>query len=163
MQGIKQLLGHPLQPAARGSVLVPPHDDDEAKKLEEKYSAREMERLQRVIESLKEELGKPKSSLTPLEASTHSPVDEAQTQSKIHATQVQELFERFAEEQKATISATLKNKTEAMDEENELIEQRAKELEVERMKFTEAAVQLGRERAALEVTVTLECSTDLLC
>jgi len=39
----------------------------------------------------------------------------------------------------------------ARDEEKERLEARFKELEDERMKFTEAAVRLGREKAALEV------------
>lgn len=39
----------------------------------------------------------------------------------------------------------------ARDEEQKRIDERFKELEEERRKFTEAAVRLGREKAALEV------------
>ena len=39
----------------------------------------------------------------------------------------------------------------ARDEEQNRIDERFKELEEERRKFTEAAVRLGREKAALEV------------
>lgn len=39
----------------------------------------------------------------------------------------------------------------ARDEEKQRLEERAKGLEEERRKFTEAAVRLGKEKAALEV------------
>ena len=40
----------------------------------------------------------------------------------------------------------------ARDEERQRLESRAKELDDERKKFTEAAIRLGREKAALEVS-----------
>ena len=73
--------------------------------------------------------------------------EEAQTQAKEHAAQVQELFDRFAEEQRVAAMSLIKSR----DAENERLDRRADELDEERRKFTEAAVQLGKEKAAFEV------------
>ncbi|KAI0352101.1 hypothetical protein OH77DRAFT_1460841 [Trametes cingulata] len=97
----------------------------------------EIERLQAVIEKLRAEL------------------EEAQKQAAASAAQVQELFDRFAEEQSkpanhaADMSVDLMTAP-ARDEERQRLDARFKELEEERRKFTEAAVRLGREKAALE-------------
>ncbi len=58
MQEIKQLLRLPAQHTLRASAYGHIEDDDEMKVMEEKQSTREIGRLQRVIESLKQELGK---------------------------------------------------------------------------------------------------------
>lgn len=158
MQEIRQMLGNPVVPGGEPSTAAGMTDAEEAKEVAERQSAREIERLQRVIETLKQELGK-WTAQSRADQNVNRTTDEAQLQSKAHAAQVQELFERFAEEQRATIAATLKTRVDAMDEENELIGQKAQELEEERLKFTEAAVQLGRERAALEVHLS-SCSVD---
>ncbi|KAI0738684.1 Afadin and alpha-actinin-binding-domain-containing protein [Daedaleopsis nitida] len=95
---------------------------------------REIERLQAVIDKLRQEL------------------DQAQKQAAASAAHIQELFDRFAEEQRITaadVSIDLMTAP-ARDEEQRRLDERFKELEEERRKFTEAAVRLGRDKAALE-------------
>ncbi|KAI9062566.1 hypothetical protein FKP32DRAFT_805484 [Trametes sanguinea] len=97
----------------------------------------EIERLQAVIDKLRAEL------------------EEAQKQAASSAAQVQELFDRFAEEQAAAETHTADMSVDLMtaparDEERQRLEARFRELEEERQKFTEAAVRLGKEKAALE-------------
>ncbi|PCH36393.1 hypothetical protein WOLCODRAFT_140389 [Wolfiporia cocos MD-104 SS10] len=96
----------------------------------------ELERLQKVIDTLRAELC------------------EAQEQAKMYAKQTQELFDRYAEDERlaqqmAEPSVELITIPQR-DEERERLDARFKELEEERIKFTEAAVRLGREKAALE-------------
>ncbi|KZT07244.1 uncharacterized protein LAESUDRAFT_742987 [Laetiporus sulphureus 93-53] len=98
--------------------------------------ASEIDRLQAVIETLRKEL------------------EEAQKQASTYAAQTQALFDRFAEEEKpqgdvGEMSVDLMTAP-ARDEEKRRLDTRFKELEQERQKFTEAAVRLGREKAALE-------------
>ena len=82
--------------------------------------------------------------------------DEAQKQAATYAAQTQELFDRFAEDERlrqgeiAEMSVDLMTAPER-DEERQRLDARFKELDEERKKFTEAAVRLGREKAALEV------------
>ncbi|CDO68386.1 hypothetical protein BN946_scf184815.g33 [Trametes cinnabarina] len=97
----------------------------------------DVERLQAVIDKLRSDL------------------EEAQKQAAASAAQVQELFDRFAEEQAAAAAHAGDMSVDSMtaparDEERQRIEARFKELEEERQKFTEAAVRLGKEKAALE-------------
>ncbi|KAI0628058.1 Afadin and alpha-actinin-binding-domain-containing protein [Trametes polyzona] len=97
----------------------------------------EVERLQAVIDKLRAEL------------------EEAQRQAATSAAQMQELFDRFAEEQAESATRTADVSMDLMtaparDEERQRLDARFKELEEERQKFTEAAVRLGREKAALE-------------
>ncbi|KAI0364368.1 hypothetical protein BV20DRAFT_974567 [Pilatotrama ljubarskyi] len=97
----------------------------------------EIERLQAVIDRLRAEL------------------EDAQKQAAASAAQVQELFDRFAEEQAQPASHLADVSMDLMtapvrDEEKQRLDARFKELEEERRKFTEAAVRLGREKAALE-------------
>ncbi len=73
---------------------------------------------------------------------------------------MQELFDRFAEEQAEAATHTAEMSMDLMtaparDEERQRLDARFKELEAERQKFTEAAVRLGKEKAALEVRVEM--------
>ncbi|KAI0642311.1 Afadin and alpha-actinin-binding-domain-containing protein [Trametes meyenii] len=113
----------------------PPSSED-ANLIRARESA-EIERLQAVIGKLRAEL------------------DEAQKQAATSAAQVQELFDRFAEEQAEVAGRTADISMDLMtaparDEERQRLDSRFKELEGERQKFTEAAVRLGKEKAALE-------------
>ena len=81
--------------------------------------------------------------------------DQAQRQAAASAAQVQELFDRFAEEQRLASNETAEMSVDlitapARDEEQQRLDQRFKELEEERRKFTEAAVRRGKEKAVLE-------------
>lgn len=97
--------------------------------------------------------------------------DEAQKQAAASAAQVQELFDRFVEEQAHPTTHTSDMSMDlitapARDEERQLLDARFKELEVERQKFTEAAVRLGREKAALEVRelrLTVKIELMMIC
>ncbi|KAI0664322.1 Afadin and alpha-actinin-binding-domain-containing protein [Cubamyces menziesii] len=109
----------------------PGHADTRAKE------SAEIERLQAVVNKLRLEL------------------EEAQKQAAASAAQVQELFDRFAEEQNASKHPTEDMSMDLMiaparDEERQRLDERFKELEEERHRFTEAAVRLGKEKAALE-------------
>ncbi|KAH9939056.1 Afadin and alpha-actinin-binding-domain-containing protein [Epithele typhae] len=97
----------------------------------------ELERLQGVIDKLREEL------------------DNSQKQAAASAAQTQELFDRFAEEQRLAASNVAEMSVDLMtstvcDEEKARLEERFKQLEEERRKFTEAAIRLGKEKAAIE-------------
>ncbi|TFK86472.1 hypothetical protein K466DRAFT_492758 [Polyporus arcularius HHB13444] len=97
----------------------------------------EVDRLQAVVDKLREEL------------------DQSQKQAAAAAAQTQELFDRFAEEQRLASNDVAEMSVDLMtaparDEEQKRLDERFKELEQERRKFTEAAVRLGREKAALE-------------
>ncbi|KAH9945758.1 Afadin and alpha-actinin-binding-domain-containing protein [Amylocystis lapponica] len=100
-------------------------------------SVAEVDRLQKVVETLRAEL------------------EQTQKQSAAYAAQTQDLFDRFAEDQRlmqgevGEMSVDLMTCT-ARDEEKHRLDARARELEEERKKFTDAAVRLGREKAALE-------------
>ena len=82
--------------------------------------------------------------------------DEAQKQAAAYAAQTQELFDRYAEDERlkqgyvGEMSVDLMT-VPARDEERQRLDERFRELDEERKKFTEAAVRLGREKAALEV------------
>ncbi|KAH9832560.1 uncharacterized protein C8Q71DRAFT_258970 [Rhodofomes roseus] len=97
----------------------------------------EVDRLQAVIDKLRAEL------------------DEAQKQAATYAAQTQALFDRFADDERllqgeaGEMSVDLMTAP-ARDEERQRLDARFKELDGERKKFTEAAVRLGREKAALE-------------
>lgn len=82
--------------------------------------------------------------------------DKAQKEAAASAAQTQELFDRFAEAQRLASSEIPDMSVDLMtaperDEEKQRLEARFRELEEERRKFTETAVRLGKEKAALEV------------
>jgi hypothetical protein len=80
------------------------------------------------------------------------------------ATQVaetQSMFDKFVEDHRITTHDVGEMSVELMtaplrDEEKERIEIVKKDLDVERQRFTEAAIKLGKERAELEVNY-LDC------
>lgn len=83
-------------------------------------------------------------------------VDEAQKQAASYAAQTQELFDRYAEDERLKQGTVSEMSVDLMtaparDEERQCLDERFRELDEERKKFTEAAVRLGREKAALEV------------
>ncbi|TBU23711.1 Afadin and alpha-actinin-binding-domain-containing protein [Dichomitus squalens] len=97
----------------------------------------EIERLQAVIDKLRDDL------------------DESQKQAAASAAQTQELFDRYAEDQRLAASNVGEMSVDLItapvrDEEKQRLDTRFRELEEERRKFTEAAVRLGKEKAALE-------------
>ncbi|KZT25324.1 hypothetical protein NEOLEDRAFT_1156280 [Neolentinus lepideus HHB14362 ss-1] len=96
----------------------------------------DVERLQGVIDGLMAEL------------------EQARVQASEHTAKIQEVMDRYAEDERmqgeiADMSMELMT-IPLRDEEKEKLENRAKELEEERKKFTEATIRLGKERAALE-------------
>lgn len=97
----------------------------------------------------------------------HLSSDEAQKQASSYASQTQALFDRFAADERllqgdvGDVSVDLMT-VPARDEERQRLEARFKELDDERKKFTEAAVRLGREKAALEVRYSDLASVFLL-
>jgi len=82
--------------------------------------------------------------------------DQTHTQAQQQASQNQALFNNFVVPQQETPPDAAEMSTELMttsmaDAERESLEKIRQELDNEREKFTQAAVQLGRERTALEV------------
>ncbi|TFK48399.1 hypothetical protein OE88DRAFT_1810308 [Heliocybe sulcata] len=99
-------------------------------------SEEEAERLHGIIDGLKTEL------------------ERARAQSSEHTVKIQQMVDRYAEDERlqggmAEMSMELMT-VPMRDEEKERLDNRAKDLEDERRKFTEATVRLGKERAALE-------------
>jgi hypothetical protein len=82
--------------------------------------------------------------------------EQAHVQSATHAAHTQALFDQLAEEHHfikddaRDMSVDLITVT-VKDEEKERLEAIKKQLKEEREKFTEAAIKLGRDKAALEV------------
>lgn len=115
----------------------------------------EVDRLQSVVDKLRAELGACHIFPYSLQAPHHY-AEQAQKQAAASAAQTQELFDRFAEEQRLASSHVAEMSVDlitapARDEEQQRLDLRFKELEEERRQFTEAAIRLGREKAALEV------------
>ncbi|KAL1941270.1 hypothetical protein VTO73DRAFT_7482 [Trametes versicolor] len=137
-RSLRDTISHRTEPSAsvcnhscKASSSSTPMNDTPAKE------KAEVERLQAVIDKLRSDL------------------EEAQRQAASSAAQVQELFDRFAEEQAEAATHTAEMSMDLMtaparDEERQRLDARFKELEAERQKFTEAAVRLGKEKAALE-------------
>ncbi|OCH85887.1 hypothetical protein OBBRIDRAFT_890874 [Obba rivulosa] len=123
---------------ARETVTSPSATGAAASSAESSKAANvEVDRLQAVIETLRKELA------------------QAQKDSARYAAQAQDLFDRFAADERLLNSQAANTSVDAMtspekDEERQRLEARFKELEEERKKFTEAAVRLGKEKAALE-------------
>ncbi|KAH8091643.1 Afadin and alpha-actinin-binding-domain-containing protein [Cristinia sonorae] len=95
----------------------------------EQVDRAEVVKLQTVIKTLRKDL------------------DEAQKQSATYAAQAQDLLDRFTNEQQL---AQENAKNPAANQEQELLDEQRQELEEDRRKFTEAAVKLGKDKAALE-------------
>ncbi|KAI8996403.1 hypothetical protein BD414DRAFT_199770 [Trametes punicea] len=137
-QSLRESISHRMESSSSPSRCSPraPSSSTHTGSNVAKDSA-EIERLQVIIDKLRAEL------------------EEAQKQAAASAAQVQELFDRFTEEQAATTHHVMDMSVDLMtapaqDEERQRLDARFKELEEERRKFTEAAVRLGKEKAALE-------------
>jgi len=114
----------------------------------------EVARLHATIAQLKQEIGW--SRCSPEDALIEYMTDQAHTQAQHQASQTRALFDKFAVPQQETPSDVAEMSMELMttsmaDAERERLEKIRQELDNEREKFTQAAVQLGRERTALEV------------
>ena len=119
----------------------------------------ELERLQGIITTLKEEIGTLVILLFIVGNSYTFVTAHSQKETIAHATETQALFDKFAKKHRdATgeigemsielISAPLR------DEEMERLDSLRRELDSERQRFTEAAVKFGREKADLEVNLS---------
>ncbi|KAF9474824.1 hypothetical protein BDN70DRAFT_884425 [Pholiota conissans] len=97
----------------------------------------EVERLQTIITNLKEEL------------------ERSQKQSLTHVAETQAMFDKFAEDHRISTGEIDNMSVELMsvplqDEAKERLDKLRKELDMERQKFTDAAIVFGKEKAALE-------------
>jgi hypothetical protein len=73
-----------------------------------------------------------------------------------HMTETQAMFDKFAEDHRIVTGEIGDMSVELMtaplkDEEKERLDILRKELDLERQKFTDAAIKFGKEKAALEV------------
>ena len=119
----------------------------------------ELERLQGIITTLKEEIGMT-SHCHSLSVTLKTFVTaRSQKESIAHAADTQALFDKFVKNHRVAtgeigemsielISAPLR------DEEKERLDSLRRELDSERQRFTEAAIKFGREKAALEVNLS---------
>ena len=118
----------------------------------------EIDRLQAIIDALRVEIGAFNSIMLHIFLGILNEIsDNAHKQSAAHAAETQALFNGLQEQplvprirDAGEVSVDLMI-TPAKDEERDRIEVNKRGLEEERRKFTEAAVKLGREKAALEV------------
>ncbi|RDB15346.1 Afadin- and alpha-actinin-binding protein B [Hypsizygus marmoreus] len=100
-------------------------------------SNEEVERLQNIITSLKEEL------------------ERSRKQTLVQAAETQAMFDKFAEDHRIATGNIGEMSIELMsvplrDVEKERLDKIKRELEEERQKFTAAAIKLGKERAEIE-------------
>jgi hypothetical protein len=117
----------------------------------------ELERLQGIITTLKEEIGTLVILLFVVGDSYTFATARSQKESIAHAAETQALFDKFVKNHRVAseigemsielISAPLR------DEEKERLDSLRQELDSERQRFTEAAIKFGREKAALEVNL----------
>lgn len=118
------------------------------------FKTEEIARLQVTIVQLKEEIG---WSLSSSEGALIEYItDQAHAQAEQQAAQTQVIFDNFVASQQKTSANIAEMSMELMttsmaDAERERLEKIRQELDTEREKFTQAAVQLGKERTALEV------------
>ena len=119
----------------------------------------ELERLQGIITTLKEEIGTMVILLSIVGNSYTFVTARSQKESLAHAAETQALFDKFTKNHRAAtgeigeisielISAPLR------DEEKERLDNLRRELDLERQRFTEAAINFGREKTALEVNLS---------
>lgn len=99
-----------------------------------------------------EEIERLKITITTL----RSELDKAHKEATEYATRAQDLFDEFAANppQLTVLPTSAAESKERSKSKDQLVRGR-EELELERVAFTEAAVQLGRERAGLEVSAIL--------
>lgn len=151
LTGLRQTLTTLSQPINKActSKPVPPIPDGE------------IERLQGIITTLKEEICTPSLDLFVI-SDSHTPViARSQKQSQVHAAETQAMFDKFAKDHRIATGEIGEMSIELMsaplmDEEKERLDNLRRELDSERQRFTEAAVNFGREKAALEVTLSFE-------
>ncbi|PSR73506.1 hypothetical protein PHLCEN_2v10647 [Hermanssonia centrifuga] len=139
LDGIKEAIGRLAQPDANPSCSTVGSSSQPALNTDKDKGRQELEILQGVIDTLRKELA------------------EAQNQASTQAAQTQALFDRYASD---ALSSHLPPDTDDMsvdlitapvnDLEQQRLDGRTQDLEDERRRFTEAAVKLGKEKAALE-------------
>ncbi|KAF8806893.1 hypothetical protein BYT27DRAFT_7338870 [Phlegmacium glaucopus] len=127
LAGLRQTLTTLSQPTTKTctSKLISPIPDGE------------VERLQGIITTLKEEISR------------------SQKQSVDHAAETQAMFDKFAKDHRIATGEIGEMSIELMsaplrDVEKERLDSLRQELDSERQRFTEAAIKFGREKAALE-------------
>ena len=133
------------EPAAQSTATPPPA-----------VPTAEIERLQGIITNLKEELGTQFVLLFNSDPLTFQLLVRSQKQSMAHMTETQAMFDKFAEDHRIATGEIGEMSIELMsapmkDEEKEKLDILRKELDLERQKFTDAAIKFGKEKAALEV------------
>ena len=112
----------------------------------------EVEKLQKVVNTLRSELSKSSNDSRARFLLIFS-TDNAQKQSASYAQQAQDLLERFSAEKQAEDE---RRRVASVQKEQNLRSER-QELEEDRRKFSEAAVKLGKDKAALEVSLLSFC------
>lgn len=88
---------------------------------------------------------------------TNTTLEASRKQAAAQATETQAMFDRFVEGHQITTYDVDEMSVELMtaplrDEEKERIEVIKRNLDLERQRFTDAAIKLGKERAELEVS-----------
>ena len=117
----------------------------------------ELERLQGIITTLKEEICTLFMLLSVVGNSSYTlATARSQKESIAHAAETQAMFDKFAQDHRVATGEIGEMSMELMsgplrDEEKERLDNLRRELDMERQRFTEAAVKFGQEKASLEV------------
>jgi hypothetical protein len=119
----------------------------------------ELERLQSIITTLKEEIGTLAMLLLIISSSYSIITARSQKESVARAAETQALFDKFADTHRDATGEIGEMSIELMsapirDEEKERLDSLRRELDSERQRFTEAAIKFGREKADLEVNLS---------
>jgi hypothetical protein len=119
----------------------------------------ELDRLQSIITTLKEEIGTLAMLLFIIGSSYSIITALSQKESAARAAETQALFDKFADTHRDATGETGEMSIELMsapirDEEKERLDSLRRELDSERQRFTEAAIKFGREKADLEVNLS---------
>lgn len=134
------------QPAAQSTATPPPA-----------VPTAEIERLQGITTNLKEGLGTQVHSLVQYQPADFPIVTSVtETIDNSYMTETQAIFDKFAEDHRIATGEIGEMSIELMsaplkDEEKERLDILRKELDLERQKFTDAAIKFGKEKATLEV------------
>ena len=119
----------------------------------------ELERLQSIITTLKEEICTLFTLLSIAHDSYTLVTACSKKESIAHVAETQAMFDKFAKDHRVATGEIGEMSIELMsaplrDEEKERLDNLRRELDSERQRFTEAAIKFGREKAALEVNLS---------
>ena len=120
----------------------------------------EIQKLQNIISKLKEDLGMRHNNLYHFVQVETCSIATSQKQAMAQMTETRNLFDKFAADQRRSKRETDDISVELMtvpqgDEERDRLEKLRAELDLERQRFTQATIKLGKEKAELAVSMII--------